>query len=40
MLMAIASWIDKITHLAIYNVKKGHYVKISEESIENEAEVK
>lgn len=35
-----ADWIDKTTHLATYNVKKGHYVKISEESIENEAEVK
>ena len=35
-----ADWIDKTTHLATYKVKKGHYVKISEESIENEAEVK
>ena len=35
-----ADWIDKTTHLATYNVKKGHFVKISEEAVENEAEVK
>ena len=35
-----ADWIDKTTHLATYNVKKGHYVKISENSIESEAKVK
>ena len=34
-----ADWIDKTTHLATYNVKKGHYVKISEEAVEEEAEV-
>ncbi len=33
-----ADWIDKTTHLATYNVKKGHYVKISEEAVENETE--
>ena len=35
-----ADWIDKATHLATYNVKKGHFVKLSEEPIENEMEVK
>lgn len=34
-----ADWIDKTTHLATYNVKKGHYVKISEEAVEIETEV-
>ncbi len=34
-----ADWIDKTTHLATYNVKKGHYVKISEEAVEEEVEV-
>ncbi len=34
-----ADWIDKTTHLATYKVKKGHYVKISEEAVENETEV-
>ena len=33
-----ADWIDKATGLATYNVKKGHYVKISEEAVENETE--
>lgn len=35
-----ADWIDKTTRLATYNVKKGHYVKISEEAVENETEDK
>lgn len=35
-----ADWIDKTTHLATYNVKKGHYVKISEEAVDNEEEVR
>ena len=34
-----ADWINKTTHLATYNVKKGHFVKISEEAVENETEV-
>ncbi len=33
-----ADWIDKATGLATYSVKKGHYVKISEEAVENETE--
>ena len=34
-----ADWIDKTTRSATYNVKKGHYVRISEEAVENEVEV-
>ena len=34
-----ADWIDKTTHLATYNVKKGHFVKIAEEAVKNETEV-
>ena len=33
-----ADWIDKTTHLATYNVRKGHFVKITEEGIMNEEE--
>lgn len=35
-----ADWIDKATGLATYNVKKGHYVKISEDAVDDEMEVK
>jgi len=35
-----ADWINKTTHLATYNVKKGHFVKISEEAVENETEAR
>ncbi len=35
-----ADWIDKTARLASYNVKRGHYVKISEEAVENETEGK
>ena len=35
-----ADWIDKATGLATYKVKKGHYVKISEDAVDDETEVK
>jgi len=34
-----ADWINKTTRLATYNVKKGHFVRIAEEAVENETEV-
>ena len=33
-----ADWISRTTHLATYAVKRGHYVKISEMSVDNETE--
>ena len=33
-----ADWISRTTHLATYAVKRGHYVKISETSVDNETE--
>ena len=33
-----ADWISRTTHLATYAVKRGHYVKVSESSVDNETE--
>lgn len=33
-----ADWISRTTHLATYAVKRGHYVKISESSVDSETE--